>query len=126
MPHGIVVTSYGQILRAASVVAPHNHWLIKHRSKWLLSRGDAGRALALIDRALIVAPRNERLVRERFRALGELAELRWAAGDADGALALIDQLLAVACHDEQLTASAPTSAPVSPSGGRRWATPPAP
>ena len=98
----LVTTSYGQILRAASVVAPHNRKLIKHRSKWLRSRGDAGRALALIDRALTAAPRNERLLRERVRVIDELAEMRWAAGDADGASALIAQILAIASQDAWL------------------------
>jgi tetratricopeptide (TPR) repeat protein len=97
-----VVASRGHILRAASVVAPHNLWLIKHRSKWLRSRGDAGGALALLDRALAAAPRDKRLLRERVRAMCELAELRSAAGDTEGALALIDQVVAIASDDERL------------------------
>jgi UDP-N-acetylglucosamine--N-acetylmuramyl-(pentapeptide) pyrophosphoryl-undecaprenol N-acetylglucosamine transferase len=102
MRRDLIVTSYGQILRAASVVAPHNPWLIKYRSKWLRSRGDAGTALALIDRALLATPPDDRLLRERVRAIGELAEVRWAAGDVDGAFALIDQVLAAATQEEQL------------------------
>lgn len=94
--------SYGQVLRAALVVAPHNPWLIKRRSKWLRRRGDAGAALALVDGALSALPPDERLLEERARALGDLAELRWGAGDPQGALPLLDELLAVPSHDERL------------------------
>jgi glycosyltransferase involved in cell wall biosynthesis/tetratricopeptide (TPR) repeat protein len=97
-----VVASRGHILRAASVVAPHNLWLIKRRSKWLRSRGDAAGALALLDRALILAPAHDRLVRERVRVIGELADRRWAARDAEGAYTLVDQLLTVASQDQRV------------------------
>jgi glycosyltransferase involved in cell wall biosynthesis/tetratricopeptide (TPR) repeat protein len=108
----LVMTSYGQILRAASVVMPHNPWLISKRgriyarlAKRRRAQGDAAGALTLLDRVLVDMPQNERLLRERAFAVARLANVRRAEGDAIRALSLIDEALVQMPEDLRLLAA---------------------
>ena len=108
----LVMTGCGQILRTASVVAPHNPWLLRRRAricarlaKRRRAGGDVVGALSLLDQALLDMPQNGQLLRERALAVARLASVRRAEGDATRALMTIDEALAHVPADLRLLAA---------------------